>query len=160
MKVMRDQNNGQTGDADGQPPDGDKSAGDGGDAAGSGVGDGAAEPAVTTEVEAPKQEEPKPPAEPDLSEFDLDELADDNQHSGSLGRGQFVSTAARVAEVDAFEDRNAVLASRLSELALAATARRPRLLADVRPYVRCHRVTVRRSTGARGDRSAEGTYVA
>jgi hypothetical protein len=83
-----------------------------------------------------------------------------NQHSGSLGRGQFVSTAARVAEVDAFEDRNAVLASRLSELALAATARRPRLLADVRPYVRCHRVTVRRSTGARGDRSAEGTYVA
>jgi hypothetical protein len=180
MKVMRDQNNGQTGDADGQPPDGDKSAGDGGDAAGSGVGDGAAEPAVTTEVEAPKQEEPKPPAEPDLSEFDLDELADghraknwrelsselnnvpvwlssvnmttldgvqlasscrrsvagsigdgenpggprvySNQHSGSLGRGQFVSAAAQVAEVDAFEDRDAVLASRLSELALAAAA--------------------------------------
>ena len=48
-----------------------------GDAAGSGVGDGAAEPAVTTEVEAPKQEEAKPPAEPDLSEFDLDELPDD-----------------------------------------------------------------------------------
>jgi hypothetical protein len=30
----------------------------------------------------------------------------------------------------------------------------------VRPYVRCHRVTVRGSSGARGDRSAEGTYVA
>jgi hypothetical protein len=27
----------------------------------------------------------------------------------------------------------------------------------VRPYVHCHRVTVRGSTGARGDRSAEGT---
>ena len=68
-----DQNNGQTGDADGQAAEGDKSAGYGGDAAGSGVGAGAAEPAVTTEVEASKQEEPKPPAEPDLSEFDLDE---------------------------------------------------------------------------------------
>jgi hypothetical protein len=30
----------------------------------------------------------------------------------------------------------------------------------VRPYVRCHRVTVRSSSGARGDRSAERTYVA
>ena len=30
----------------------------------------------------------------------------------------------------------------------------------VRPYVRCHRVTVRGSPGACGDRSAEGTYVA
>ena len=69
-----DQNNGQTGDADGQSAESDKSADDGGDAVGSGVGDGAAERAVTTEAEAPKQEESKPPAEPDLSEFDLDEL--------------------------------------------------------------------------------------
>jgi hypothetical protein len=30
----------------------------------------------------------------------------------------------------------------------------------VRPYVRCYRVTVRGSSGARGDRNAEGTYVA
>ena len=28
------------------------------------------------------------------------------------------------------------------------------------PYLRCHRVTVRGSIGASGDRSAEGTYVA
>jgi len=100
-----DQNNGQTGNADGQTADGDKSASDGGDAAGSGLGDGAAEPAITTEVEAPKQEEHKPPAEPDLSKFDLDELADGNQHSGSLGSGQFVSAAVQVAKMDAFEDR-------------------------------------------------------
>jgi hypothetical protein len=72
-EVNEDENNGQTGDADGQAAEGDKSAGYGGDAAGSGVGDAAGEPAVTTEAEASKQEEPKPRAEPDLSEFYLDE---------------------------------------------------------------------------------------
>jgi hypothetical protein len=72
-EANEDENNGQTRDADGQAAEGDKSAGYGGDAAGSGVGDGAAEPAVATEAEASKQEEPKPLAEPDLSEFNLDE---------------------------------------------------------------------------------------